>query len=73
MPEHGPEPQPDDGWTQKARDFVEARQQSAFFRLGDQLGLGSDPLEMQRKMFRSMALPLISNLLSSLTNRDMMP
>ena len=57
MLEQGPAPQPDDGWTQKARDFAEARQQSAFFKLGDQLGLGSDPLEIQRKMFRSVAPP----------------
>lgn len=57
MSEHGPVPRPDDGWTQKARDFVEARQQTAFFNLGDQLGLGSDPLEIQRKMFRSMPPP----------------
>jgi hypothetical protein len=44
-------------WTQETREGVERRQREAYRSLGSKLGISGEPLEIQRKMFRSMTPP----------------
>jgi hypothetical protein len=48
---------PDTGWTQVTRDRVESKQREAYRVLGDKLGISGTPLEIQRKLFRTVTPP----------------